>query len=128
MKAAGLRGVSRRETPTTTPREPAARSAPDLVERDFSADGPDELWVADITYIPTTSGFLYLAVVLNAFSRRVVGWAMESHLRAKLVLAALEMAMGSASPRAVRYPRRRAACHLRVHRRMVQSPSHSLIA
>ena len=98
MKAAGLRGISRRKTPTTTPREPAARSVPDLVERDFSADGPDELWVADITYVPTASGFLYLAVVLDAFSRRVVGWAMESHLRSELVLAALEMATRRRQP------------------------------
>jgi len=71
MKAAGLRGVSRRKRSTTTRREPQARPAPDLVERDFSAERPDELWVADITYVPTWAGFLYLAVVLDAFSRRI---------------------------------------------------------
>lgn len=71
MKEAGLRGVSRRKTPTTTRREPVACPAPDLVDRDFSAEKPDELWVADITYVPTWAGFLYLAVVLDAFSRRI---------------------------------------------------------
>ena len=98
MKAAGLRGVSRRKRPQTTRREPAARPAPDLVERDFTAEGPDELWVADITYVPTKAGFLYLAVVLDAFSRRVVGWAMAGHLRVGLVLAALKMAAEQRTP------------------------------
>lgn len=93
MKAAGLRGVSRRKRSTTTRREPQARPAPDLVERDFSAERPDELWVADITYVPTWAGFLYLAVVLDAFSRRIVGWAMEVHLQTELVLSALDMAV-----------------------------------
>ncbi len=68
------------------------------MERDFAAAKPDQLWVADITYIPTWTGFLYLAVVLDAFSRRVVGWAMANHLRADLVLAALDMAVGRRRP------------------------------
>ena len=72
--------------------------APDLVDRNFTADRPNQLWVADITYIPTAAGFLYLAVVLDAFSRRIVGWAMETHLRTELVLAALEMAIGQRKP------------------------------
>jgi putative transposase len=92
MKAAGLRGVSRRKRPSTTIQDESARPAPDLVERDFDAEEPDELWVADITYVPTDAGYLYLAVVLDAFSRRVVGWAMMGHLRTELVLDALEMA------------------------------------
>ena len=75
-----------------------ARPAPDLVERDFTAPGPDRLWVADITYVPTWAGFLYLAVVLDAFSRRVVGWAMANHLRTELVLHALNMALGQRRP------------------------------
>ena len=62
------------------------------VDRDFTATGPDQLWVADITYIPTWAGFLYLAIVLDVWSQRVVGWAMETHLRAELVLKALDMA------------------------------------
>ena len=98
MKAAGLQGVSRRKWVSTTVRDANARPAPDLVQRHFSAKAPDALWVADITYIPTWAGFLYLAVVLDAFSRRVVGWAMETHLRAELVLQALEMAYGQRRP------------------------------
>lgn len=98
MKAAGLQGASRRKWVSTTVRDANARPALDLVQRHFSADGPDALWVADITYIPTWAGFLYLAVVLDAFSRRVVGWAMETHLRAELVLQALEMAYGQRRP------------------------------
>ena len=94
MKADGLEGVSRRKWVTTTTRDADARPTPDLVERRFSADSPDQLWVADITYIPTWAGFLFLAVVLDAFSRRIVGWAMAEHLRTELVLAALNMALG----------------------------------
>jgi putative transposase len=98
MQAAGLAGVSRRAFVTTTRRDPAARPAPDLVQRTFTADGPDRLWVADITYIPTWAGFLYLAVVLDAWSRRVVGWAMATHLRTELVLDALNMAVTQRRP------------------------------
>jgi putative transposase len=94
MRALKLRGVSRRQWITTTVRDRAFRPAPDLVERNFSAPAPNRLWVADITYIPTWAGFLYLAVVLDAFSRRVVGWAMETYLRTELVLKALNMALG----------------------------------
>ena len=94
MRAAGLRGASRRNWIITTVRDRQARPAPDLVERNFSAPAPNRLWVADITYIPTWAGFLYLAVVLDAFSRKIVGWAMETSLRAELVLKALEMALG----------------------------------
>jgi putative transposase len=101
MRAAGLAGVSRRKWITTTVRDRDARPAPDLVERDFVAPGPNRLWVADITYIPTWAGFLYLAVVLDAFSRRIVGWAMETHLRTELVLEALNMALGQRRPTGV---------------------------
>jgi len=73
----------------------------DLVERDFTAEAADQLWVADITYIPTGAGFLYLSVVLDAWSRRIVGWAMATHLRTELVLAALDMALGQRRPGAV---------------------------
>jgi putative transposase len=93
MRAAGLEGVSRRKGTRTTFRDRDARPLPDLVQRDFSATGPDRLWVADITYISTWAGFLYLAVVIDAFSRRVVGWAMATHLKTQLVLDALEMAL-----------------------------------
>ena len=73
MRAVGVQGVSRRKFQRTTRRDPAAAPAPDLVSRDFAAVGPDRLWVADITYIPTWAGFLYLAVVLDVWSRRVIG-------------------------------------------------------
>jgi putative transposase len=76
MKAASLAGVSRRRFVTTTVRD-GGRQAPDLVERAFKAEAPNRLWVADITYIPTWSGFLYLAIVLDVFSRRIVGWSMS---------------------------------------------------
>lgn len=98
MRHAGLVGVSRRKGLVTTRRDTYARPAPDLVERNFGAAGPDRLWVADITYVPTWSGFLYLAVVLDAWSRRVIGWAMATHLRTELVVAALEMALGRRRP------------------------------
>jgi putative transposase len=101
MREAGIRGVSRRKGHATTVRSPAAAPAPDLVQRDFTADGPDELWVADVTYVPTGAGFLYLAVVLDAFSRRIVGWAMANHLRKELVISALEMALEQRDPEGV---------------------------
>ncbi len=105
MREAGLVGVSRRRRwPTTTVRDAARRPAPDLVDRDFAASGPDELWVADITYVPTWRGFVYLAVVLDAWSRRVVGWAMATHLRTDLVLGALNMALWQRRPTAVIHP------------------------
>ena len=102
MKQAGIVGASRRRRgPKTTRRNDDARPVPDLVERDFTADGPDQLWVADITYIPTWAGFLYLAVVLDAWSRRVVGWSMATHLRTELVLDALNMATWQRRPERV---------------------------
>ena len=101
MKVAGLVGVSRRPPVYTTRRDLRQPAAPDLVERCFTASGPDRLWVADITYVRTWAGFLYLAVVLDAWSRKVVGWAMETHLRTELVLAALEMAIGQRRPQNV---------------------------
>jgi putative transposase len=101
LKQAGLRGVSRRKWLGTTVRAAHARPAPDLVQRAFTATGPNQLWVADITSIPTWSGTLYLAVVLEVWSRRIVGWAMETHLRTSLVVAALEMAIAQRRPEAV---------------------------
>jgi putative transposase len=98
MRRGGLRGVCRRRKWRTTVRDEHARPAPDLVERDFTATGPDQLWVADITYIPTAAGFLFLAVVLDAWSRRIVGWAMQTHLKTDLVLQALEMALHQRRP------------------------------
>lgn len=101
MRVAELQGVSRRKRYGTTQRQPDARPAPDLVERNFKTAGPDELWVADITYVSTWSGWLYLAVVMDAWSRRVVGWAMNTHLRTQLVLDALAMSVRQRRPEAV---------------------------
>ncbi len=100
MQVEGLRGVCRRKRPRTTVRD-GQGPAPDLVDRNFSADGPNQLWVADITYIPTWAGFLYLAVVLDVWSRRIVGWCMRPHLRTELILEALNMAADQRRPQDV---------------------------
>ncbi len=101
MREAGIAGVSRRRGIATTTRAADRRPAPDLVERQFRAEGPNRLWVADATYIPTWAGFLFLAIVLDVFSRRVVGWAMATQLRTELMLQALEMALGQRRPEGV---------------------------
>jgi putative transposase len=98
MRAAKVAGASRRRGVVTTKRDQDARPAPDLVDRNFTTERPNQLWVADITFIPTLAGFLYLAVVLDAWSRRIVGWSMANHLRTELVLAALDMAIGQRKP------------------------------
>jgi putative transposase len=100
MTRAGVAGVCRRKFVITTLKD-GGRQAPDLVERNFTAEVPDRLWVADITYIPTWAGFLYLAVVLDAFSRRIVGWSMATTLAKQLVLDALNMALATRRPRDV---------------------------
>jgi len=101
MRAENLRGVSRRKVLHTTQRKPGARPAPDLVQRDFTANAPNQLWVADITYVATWAGWLYLAVVVDVWSRKVVGWAMSTHLRTTLVLDALQMALQQRRPQNV---------------------------
>jgi len=94
-------GASRRKWITTTTRDPDAAVSTDLVKRDFTATLPDQLWVADITYVPTYAGFLFLAVVLDACTRRVVGWAMANHMRKELVVDALNMAIYRRKPKGV---------------------------
>lgn len=99
MRAAGVRGTCRRRRfVVTTIRDKSRRPAPDLVNRKFVAESPNQLWVADITHIPTRTSFLYLAVVLDAWSRRIVGWSMATRLKTELVLAALEMALEQRRP------------------------------
>ncbi len=93
MRHEGLAGVHRRRFVRTTIRDAEAEPFPDLVDRDFTADGPDRLWVADITQLPTRSGSCYLASIEDAWSRRVVGWSMAVHMRAELVTAALDAAI-----------------------------------
>jgi transposase InsO family protein len=101
MRAAGLAGRPRRRgRPRTTVPDPAAAPAPNLVQRAFRVLAPDRLWLADVTYVPTGEGWLYLAAVLDAFSRAVVGWAMADHLRTELVLDALELALWRRQPAA----------------------------
>ena len=101
MKEEGLAGISRRRGTRTTFRDERVRPASDLVDRNFRAEAPDRLWVADITYVPTWAGFLYLAVVLDAFSRRIVGWSMGLDLKTQLVLDALNMALMQRRPTGV---------------------------
>jgi putative transposase len=101
MRANGIVGVTRRRKGKTTTRGAVAEDAADLVDRNFDVSGPDRLWVADITYVPTWAGFLYLAVVLDAWSRRIVGWAMATTLATDVVLDALNMAVAQRKPRAV---------------------------
>ena len=93
MRELGLAGVVRgKRTRTTLPAAVAARPG-DLVERQFSAPAPNRLWVADLTYVATWSGFAYTAFIIDAFSRRIVGWRVAATLRAELALDALEMAI-----------------------------------
>jgi putative transposase len=99
MRAAGIAGVSRRRSaPVTTRHATDHHPAGDLVRRNFVAERQNELWVADITFLPTLAGFLYLAVVLDAWSRRVVGWAFSTDLKTRVVLDALDMALAVRKP------------------------------
>lgn len=99
MREASIAGVSRRRgRPVTTWRDPKSRPAHDLVRRNFCAEEPNRLWVADITFVPTAAGFLFLAVVLDAWSRRVVGWAFASTLKTRIALDALDMALHARKP------------------------------
>jgi putative transposase len=98
MRQAGLSGLLTRRRGRTTIRVPGVRAAPDLVHRDFRPAGPNQLWVADLTEIQTWEGKLYLAAVIDCYSRRVVGWAMAEHMRAELVVEALEMAVWQRKP------------------------------
>jgi len=102
MREAGVRGISRRRGFTvTTRRDKRQTPAKDLVNRRFEASGPNQLWVADMTYVPTWVGFLYLAVVIDVWSRRVVGWSMGERMTTDLVLSALNMALAQRKPDAV---------------------------
>lgn len=98
MRQAGLRGCLRGSRRGTTHRGKRAAPAEDLVKRDFRATAKDKIWVADITYVATEEGFLYLAFILDAHSRRIVGWAMEDHLRTEIVVDALGMALCRRKP------------------------------
>jgi putative transposase len=92
MRKLDIRGVTRRRKVFTTRADPDAWRAPDLVNRVFRADRPDALWVTDLTYVPTRSGMAYVCFIVDAFSRRIVGWRVAAHMRTDMVLDALEMA------------------------------------
>ncbi len=100
MRNAGLSGLVTRRRRGTTIRVPGVRVADDLVKRQFTPAAPNVLWVADITYLPTWEGWLYLAAVQDAFSRRIVGWSMADHMRAELVVDALQMGVARRRPEA----------------------------
>ncbi len=98
MRRARLRGSLRGRRMRTTSRTALQQAAPDLVERNFVSEEPDRLWVADITYVRSGEGFLYLSFILDACSRKVVGWSMATHLRTELVVDALQMAIARRKP------------------------------
>jgi putative transposase len=98
MRQSGISGIHKRRFRSKESRRPERPPASDLIRRNFTADRPDQLWVADITYLPTWTGWLYLAVVIDACSRMVVGWSMRPHMRAELVVDALEMAIAHRRP------------------------------
>ncbi len=98
MRQAGVRGIYRRRRRGCTRRDPDASPAEDLVERRFEAEGPDRLWVMDATEHPTDEGKVYLGIVLDAWSRRVVGWSIADHVRSELVVDALQMAVWRRQP------------------------------
>jgi putative transposase len=99
MRTEGIQGAKRRGKPWRTTRpDPAARRRPDLVQRNFTAPGPDELWVADLSYLRCWEGLVFFAFVIDAYSRRVVGWQLAAHMRTTLVLDALRMALGTRLP------------------------------
>ena len=98
MRKAGIVGCHRRRRVWTTRRDESAAPAPDRVNRQFSAAAPNRLWVADITYVPTLSGFGYLATVLDVYSRRIVGWSYADHMRTSLIIDAVDMAVDQRKP------------------------------
>ncbi len=98
MRNAGISGLVKRRRGKTTISVPGVRTASDLVERDFNPQAPDRLWTADITYIRTWEGWLYLASIIDCYSRRIVGWSMADHLRHELVVDALNMAIDRRQP------------------------------
>jgi transposase InsO family protein len=98
MRVVGLQGCVRARKRRTTRHDPRAAPAPDVLRRDFVAAQPNKVWLADITYIQTREGFLYEAFILDTHSRKVVGWSMDTHMRTKLVVDALEMALWRRKP------------------------------
>jgi putative transposase len=99
MRLARLRGCPKRRFRVTTKRDPSHSVAKNLLKQNFAAAAPNQRWTADITYIPTQEGWLYLAVVMDLYSRRIVGWSMSRWISRRLVLAALRMAIDAREPK-----------------------------
>ena len=110
MRRYGIQGRRKRRAPRTTDSKHALPVAPNLLDRQFAATTPNKVWLADITYIPTGEGWLYLAVVLDMFSRKVVGWTMSEIITKELTIAALEMAITQRRPGPGLSLRRRSCC------------------
>ena len=100
MRLAGLRGCPKRRFRVTTKRDPSHPVAENLLHQDFTAEAPNQRWASDITYLSTRQGWLYLAVVMDLYSRRIVGWSMSREISRHLVMDALTMAIGSRRPEA----------------------------
>ena len=92
MRIAGIEGARRAKRVKTTRPDPTAARHPDLVNREFSADAPNRLWVTDLTFVPTWAGVAYVCFIIDAFSRTIVGWRVAAHMRTDMVLDAIEMA------------------------------------
>lgn len=101
MRLAHIKGITRRRHTVTTRQDRLATKAPDLVKRQFTAPAINQLWVADMTYLPTWEGFLYLAVVIDVFSRKVIGWAFSENMTEHIVINALNMALLTRKPESV---------------------------
>jgi putative transposase len=101
MRESGLKSIVAPNFVVTTTPDAMAPANEDLVKRRFKADGPDQLWVADATYVPTWAGMIYLAIVLDVWSHKIVGWAIDDHLRTQLMLDALNMALEQRRPQSV---------------------------
>jgi len=127
MRQSGLKGRERKRFVRTTDSNHPHPIAPNLVNRCFTVDRPDKCWVGDITYLWTGEGWLYLAVLLDLYSRRVVGWSMADHMRAELPLAALEMALGHRNAEGVVHHTDRGSQYAS-HRYRAKLESHGLVA
>ena len=99
MRQAGIRGVKRGRRIVTTKRDDKAPRSPNLVKRNFTATAPNQLWVTDLTYVPTWSGVAYVCFIVDAYSRMIVGWRVSSNMRTDMVLDALEMSRWSRGTR-----------------------------
>ena len=128
MRVAGLAGCHRRRRARTTVSDPARAAAPNLVARDFAAPAANLLWIGDITYVPTWAGWLSVAVLLDACSRRVVGWAMADHVRTELALEALAMALQARRPAAGLVHHTDRGCQYTAHAYQALLASHGIAA